>query len=937
MLIAGSKERDADYRLPADDVTKLLGGDADLGLTQQEAALRLSRNGANALHVTPPVPAWRAFAAQFQSPLVVLLLIATLVSLTVWMIERESTAPYEALTILAIVLLNAILGYIQEERAEQAVAALRAMSAATATVLRDGSRQQIPSAEVVPGDLLLVEEGATIAADARVLTAVALQTAEASLTGESQPSAKGSAPIAEAVGIGDRRNMIFSGTTVTRGHGRAVVTATGMQTEMGKVAHLLEQTREDATPLQREIARVSATLGWVVVGIAGVIAATVLLIQGVHSSAALVDVLILGVSLAVAAVPEGLATTLTIILALGMQRMAKRHVIIRRLAAVETLGSATVIATDKTGTLTKNEMTVRTLVTASGRVEITGSGYAPEGAVLCNGQIVHDHALQSEILAALLAADRANNAALQQHDDGWTMHGDPTEGALLVAARKAGLCSTDLNGRFARLGEVPFSSERKLMSTVHTDAHCPGRVLVFAKGAPDVLLARCSDERVGAETRSLTSARRAAILSEVEGLAGEALRTLGLASRVLPCGAIDGDIDQRIEEYLVFLGLVGMIDPPRPEARAAVETARKAGIRVVMITGDHPHTAAAIAREVGIAQRGARAIAGTELEQMDDHALGKAVRDVSVYARVSPEHKLRIVRALRSSGEVVAMTGDGVNDAPALKAADIGVAMGIAGTDVAKGAADMILTDDNFASIVAAVEEGRAIFDNIQKVLRYLLSSNAGEVLAMFFGVMLAGTFGLVAGEGERLILPLLATQILWINLVTDSGPALALGVDPAEPGVMERPPRPRDSRVIDKPMWFAIGFVGMIMAVGTLLVLDIGLAGGLIAGTGNLSHGRTLAFTTLVLVQLFNVFNARSATRSAFSGLFHNAWLWGAILLSAAMQVLVVYVPFLQEAFGTSAPSPADWLLCLVVGSSVLWLGEAMKLAQRQRTSRGR
>ena len=918
------------YRIPAATVVAMLYGDTEHGLSEHEACRRLQRYGANALRAAPPVPTWRTFAAQFQSPLVVLLLIATLISLTVWAIERESAVPYEAAVIFVIVLVNAVLGYIQEERAEQAVAALQAMSAATATVLRDGSRRQIPAANVVLGDLLLVEEGATIAADARLVTATALQTAEASLTGESLPSAKASTPIAEAVGVADRRNMIYSGTVVTRGHGQAIVTAIGMQTEMGKVAHLLQETKEEATPLQREIDRVSATLGWAVLVIAGAIAATVLLIQRPHSGAALIDVLILGVSLAVAAVPEGLATTLTIILALGMQRMVGRHVIIRKLSAVETLGSATVIATDKTGTLTKNEMTVRTAVTASGRVEITGSGYAPDGAVHAGGQVIRPGSLRTEVMETLLAAERASNAVLQQDEGRWVIHGDPTEGALLVAARKAGLHPVDLDTRFVRLGEVPFSSERKLMSTVHADSQRPGQAVVFAKGAPDMLLDRCSHEQVGAELRPLTFARRATIQTMIDTLASEALRTLGTAFRLLPRGAVDARIDHRIERDLVFLGLVGMIDPPRPEARLAVRTAQQAGIRVMMITGDHPRTAAAIAIELGIVAPGARAITGTELERMDEAALRAAVREVPVYARVSPEHKLRIVRALQAGGHVVAMTGDGVNDAPALKAADIGVAMGIAGTDVAKGAADMILTDDNFASIVAAVEEGRAIFANIQKVLRYLLSSNAGEVLAMFFGVVLAGTIGLAAGKGELLVLPLLATQILWINLVTDSGPALALGVDPADPGVMRHPPRPRDSRVIDTRMWGAIGIVGMIMAVGTLLVLDLGLAGGLIGGTGTLTHARTLAFITLVLMQLFNVFNARSDERSAFRGFFRNAWLWGAVLLSAGLQLLVVYVPLLQQAFSVVALSATDWLLCLVVSSSVLWLGEAMKMIRR-------
>jgi Ca2+-transporting ATPase len=502
----------------------------------------------------------------------------------------------------------------------------------------------------------------------------------------------------------------------------------------------------------------------------------------------------------------------------------------------------------------------------------------------------------------------------------------------MVAAHKAGLHPPELATHYVRVAEVPFSSERKLMSTACIDTQRAGRVIVFAKGAPDVLLARCRYEQVGGEVRPLTATRRAAVHASLEALAADALRTLGIASRLLPGVPAAAQIDERIEHELVFLGLAGLIDPPRPEARPAVQTAQQAGIRIMMITGDHPRTAMAIATELGIAELGARAYTGAVLEQMDDAALQSAVRKVSVYARVSPEHKLRIVRALQASGEVVAMTGDGVNDAPALKAADIGVAMGRTGTDVAKGAAAMILTDDNFASIVAAVEEGRAIFANIQKVLRYLLSSNMGEVLAMFFGVVLAGSLGLVAGKGELLVLPLLATQILWINLVTDTGPALALGVDPGDPSVMRRPPRPPNSRVIDRRMWGAIAGIGVVMAAATLLVLDAGLAGGMVPGNGTLTHARTLAFTTLVGLQLCNVFNARSDERSAFAGLFQNIWLWGAVLLSAGLQLLVIYLPPLQQAFSTTALSPVDWVLCLVASSSVLWLSELAKLAGRLR-----
>jgi P-type Ca2+ transporter type 2C len=614
-----------------------------------------------------------------------------------------------------------------------------------------------------------------------------------------------------------------------------------------------------------------------------------------------------------------------------VQRMAKRNAIVRHLAAVETLGSATVIASDKTGTLTKNEMTVRVVVTANGRVTFEGSGYAPDGAVQAEGGRPIEGALRAELERALAAADRANNASIQETAGRWTVQGDPTEGALLVAARKCGLSADSLNQRLPRVGEVPFSSERKLMSTLHRDSEHQDRGVVFTKGAPDVLLARCTRELVGEERRSLTPERRAAILETNDALAGEALRTLGVAGRWLTHEALaehSARPDERVEQDLVFAGLIGIIDPPRSEARDAVARARLAGIRPIMITGDHPRTASVIARELGISADG-RTTTGAELEKLSAEALSRTSADVSVYARVNPEHKLRIVDVLKRSGAVVAMTGDGVNDAPALKKADIGIAMGITGTDVSKEAADMVLSDDNFASIVAAVEEGRAIFANIRKFLRYLLSSNIGEVMTMFFGVLLARQIGLDVGGGA-VVLPLLATQILWINLVTDGAPALALGVDPADEGLMHQPPRPAGEGVVTGRMWRGIVFVGTVRAAGTLFVLDASMPGGFVEGAGNLRYGQTMAFTTLILFQIFNVVNARSDERSAFVHLFTNRWLWGAIAGSIALQLLVVYVPFLQRAFGTVGLTARDWTFCIAVASSVLWLREGTKLVGR-------
>ena len=917
------------YRQSVTEVLAALSSNAEQGLGMAEARARLDRYGKNELAAEKPVPWWRKFLAQFQDMLVVLLLVATAISTGLWLYERDSALPYEAIAIFAIVLLNAAMGYIQTSRAEQAIASLRAMSPSEATVLRDGQRTKVAAVELVPGDVMLVEEGDTIAADARLIESPALRTAEAALTGESLPVSKDPAPITEEALLGDRDNMIFSGTVATYGRATAVVVATGMQTEMGHIAGMLKHTPAETTPLQKQLDRTGKMLGLSVIAIAIVMMATLIIAEHVSGFSAIVDVLIFGVALAVAAVPEGLPAVVTAVLSLGVQRMAKRNAIVRHLAAVETLGSADVIASDKTGTLTKNQMTVRKVITASGSVIIGGTGYAPEGAVTDDAGGKITEGVQSELERALTVADRANNAMLQQRDGQWIVQGDPTEGALLVAARKAGLDPARLQSRFVRVGEIPFSSERKLMTTIHSEATGEERTLVFTKGAPDVLLARCSREFVAPDNKPLSSERRAAIMKSTEDLAKEALRTLGVAFRALPKAPGDNALDEEnLERDLVFAGLVGMIDPPRDEAKQAVARARHAGIRAVMITGDHPVTAAIIARELGIAND-ARAVTGTELEKMSDVELRETVKDASVYARVNPEHKLRIVEALQYGGAVVGMTGDGVNDAPALKKADIGIAMGITGTDVSKEVADMVLADDNFATIVAAVEEGRSIFSNIRKFLVFLLSSNIGEVMTMFFGVLLANFIGLKADE-KGVALPLAATQILWINLVTDGAPALALGLDPADPEVMDRPPRPRGESVITGRMWGGIVFVGVVMAAGTLLVLDAGLPGGLIDGSGDMRYAQTLALTTLMLFQMFNIFNSRSDDRSAFVNLFRNHWLWIAVGASLILQVAVIYIPLLQKAFSTTPLSAMDWLLCVGVASSVLWLRELSKIVVR-------
>jgi Ca2+-transporting ATPase len=914
------------HALPAPEVVAQLGTDPARGLTAAEARARLATAGRNELPAAPPVPWWRKLLAQFESPLVLLLLAAGAISLAVWWFEGHHGGPYEALTIFAIVVANAILGFVQEARAENAVASLAKMTAASAIVVRDGERITVAAAELAPGDVIVVEEGATIPADARVIESVSLQTAEAALTGESTPVAKDPAAVPVEATLADRADMLYSGTAATYGHGRAVVVATGARAEVGKIAGLLRATEAETTPLQAQLDTLGKVLGAVVIAIAVVVAATILLLHRDYSAAALTAVLLYTVALAVSAVPEGLTAATTVVLSLGMQRMAKRNAIVRKLAAVETLGSANVICSDKTGTLTRNEMTLRVVMTASGRSDLTGTGYEPKGELLAGGRPLAEGAHRIEVERALAVGFLANNATLSERNGQWAVVGDPTEGALKAAALKIGLSIERLEARFARVGEIPFSSERKMMSTAHADERHAGTVL-FSKGAPDVLLARCTGLRAGGRELPLDDAGRAAILASIDALAGEALRLIGLAYRRLPEA---GAVAEAHEQEFVWLGVVGMIDPPRPEAIDAVRRAQSAGVRVIMITGDHPGAAHAIARELGIARPADRTVTGVELARMSEEDLRQAVREVSVYARVSPEHKLAIVRALKSHGAIVAMTGDGVNDAPALKAADIGIAMGITGTDVSKGAADMILADDNFASIVAAIEEGRSIYANIQKFLRYMISTNLGEVFVMFFGVVLAGVLGLKPEPGEALVLPLLATMILWINLVTDSAPALAVGVDPAAPNVMTRPPREPGEGVITRSMWRLIAVTSITMGIATLAVLDAGDPGGLFGGERSITEARTMAFHTLVLAQLFAILGLRNERESLVEGLFSNRWLWLAIALGVAMQFVVLYLPGMQKGFGTFPLTAPDWAFCTAAAASVLVAIEVAKAAFR-------
>ena len=975
----------------AQAVAASLGVDPNTGLSQAEAERRLAQYGPNELASAPPVPKWKKFLAQFKDPLVYLLLAATGISLIAWFIEKANAAPgaeggealpFDAIVIVLILIVNAVLGYIQESKAEEAVEALSQMTAPQTNVLRDGKIARINTVDVVPGDVVMLGEGDSIPADGRLLAAASLRVAEASLTGESVPVGKNVDTLAEAKALGDRANMVFNGTSVTQGTGRAIVTSTGMRTQVGKIADLLQATDDDDSPLQKEMNYVSKILGIAVCIIAVVVLVVLALTEGFNDVHDVIDSLLLAVSLAVAAVPEGLAAILTVVLALGVQRMAAHHAIVKKLHSVETLGSASVICSDKTGTLTRNEMTVERVVTPSGEVQLTGTGYAPEGrmvtisdAGLTSTPSPAQEAAQLEAVATLAVGALANDGELRENtgagdgsaasDITWEAVGDPTEVSLIVAARKVKADRKYAN--YTRIGEIPFTSDRKRMAVVAQDNADAGRLTVFAKGAPDVLLGYCSRIAVNGAVRPMTQGDRQQILAAVERLSAEAYRTLGQAYRPLgtaSLAAVPGvrinaaghvadiaDQSDVLESDLIWVGMVGIIDPPRTEVRDSVAEAHRAGIRTVMITGDHPLTAARIASDLGIietdgdgssvgsADLSSKVLTGVQLDELpDEQAFDKATREISVYARVAPEHKLKIVESLQRQGNIVAMTGDGVNDAPAVKTADIGVAMGITGTEVTKQSAKMILADDNFSTIVEAVREGRGIFDNIRKFLRYLLSSNVGEVFTVFGGVMLAGFLGITQPGSQGVTVPLLATQLLWINLLTDAAPALAMGVDPSTDDVMARKPRKLTDRVIDGQMWGDIIFIGIIMAAVTLIGMDMHLAGGLftdrsvdaVGHDAQMTEARTMGFTILVFAQMLNALCSRSHDQSVFVGLFANKWLWGAIALSALLQVVVIYVPFLNTAFGTMPLSAGAWVECLGLAMVVLVASELRKCVLR-------
>lgn len=870
--------------------------DEENGLSSTEVKTRLYKFGYNEVKEKESAPWWKRFLAQFQDFMVVVLLAATLIS--------AFLGEYvDAITILSIVVINAILGFIQEYRAEQSIQALKKLAAPTAHVIRNGNLQQVPTREIVPGDILALEAGDRLAADGRLFDSQNLEIDEATLTGESLPVRKiANRKFNENAPLGDRKNMVYAGTNVTRGRGKAVVCATGMATEVGHIAGMIQSDDNEPTPLEKRLEHLGRWLVWGCLATCLIVVAT-----GVAKGESLFLMCMSGISLAVAAIPEGLPAIVTVALALGVQKMIKRNAIVRKLPAVETLGCTTVICSDKTGTLTQNEMTVRKIFTGNTAYNITGTGYDIKGEFFHNSHLV-DPLTVPNLYNCLLVSSLCNNSILKRNNVGitglwrrkqnnaWSVEGDPTEGALLVAAAKSGIWRTEIEKKQRRIAEIPFESERRRMSVIYERAD--GASMLYIKGAPDTILELCTYYSQGNQELRLSPEIITAIYQANDQMTTEALRVLALAYRRLPKEDAYNPTED-IETDLVFVGLIGMIDPPREEVKPAIATCRNAGIKTVMITGDHRNTAVAIAKELKIFVEGQnQSLTGSELDNLNDTELAQIINKVTVYARVSPAHKLRIVKSLKRQGHIVAMTGDGVNDAPAIKEADIGISMGMTGTDVTKEASAMILADDNFATIVAAVEEGRGIYDNIRKFIRYLLSCNLGEVLTMFVSA-LAG-----------LPIPLLPVQILWVNLVTDGLPAMALGVDPNDRDIMNRPPRNPGESVFSRGLSRKIITRGVQIGFSTVLVFA-----SVYLFKNDLPLARTMAFCTLVFSQMFHVFDCRSEIFTIFeAGFLRNKFLIGAASISICMQLSVIYCPFLSRIFETVPLGFYDWLIILTV-----------------------
>jgi len=850
------------------------------GLSQQEAEKRLEKYGLNEIKEKKKISPFQIFFNQFKSPLIYILLFAIIITLLI----GEYT---DSVIISIIVVVNAVLGFAQEYKAEKSIEALKKLTSLKATVLRDGNKKRILAKELVPGDIIRLEEGEKIPADARLIEVISLETHESALTGESTPIAKEINFIKGKKSIAEQSNMIFSGTVITRGRGKAIVVRTGMKTEIGKIAEMMQSEKEKQTPLQLTLAKFGKLLG-----IAVIIVSIIVFLTGILRGNEVIEMFKAAIALAVAAIPEGLPAVVTITLALGVTRLVRKNALVRKLHSVETLGCTNVICTDKTGTLTKDEMTVKQLFVNNKLIEVTGQGYSKKGVFLDSTLNDYEFLLRVSALC--------NNASISNKE----IFGDPTEIALLVCAAKATFFRENLEQDFPRIHELPFDSERKMMTTIHKNK---GREIAFVKGAPKQIIDNCSFYYDNGNIIKLTNSKKEEFLEKNREMASKALRVLAMAFRELPKKTKYST--KAVEKDLIFVGFTGMIDTPRAEIKDAIELCRKAGIRVIMLTGDQRTTAKAIGIQIGLIDKDDKVITGMDIMGLSEMEFDNLVKEVNIFARISPSDKIKIVNSLKKYGNVVAMTGDGVNDAPALKKADIGIAMGITGTDVSKEASDMILLDDNFASIVNAVEEGRGIYDNIKKFVEYLLSSNLGEILVIFVAILIG------------MPLPLIAIHILWINLATDGLPALALSVDPAEPGIMERKPRKKDSKIFSKNIVLRMMAVGIIMCIGTLALFKF------YDPINNLVYAQTIAFSTLMMFQMFNVLNCRSEKNSLFKiGVFSNRYLIGAIIISILLQVMVIYTP-LATFFKTIPLSLIDWAYVVLMSSTVLIFGETIKL----------
>jgi len=904
--MAGTDGR-AWHAADVESVLESLGTDLE-GLSEEEAQRRLEQYGPNELREEKRVTPLELLIGQFKSVLVVILIISAVASAYISMRKGE---PYtDTYVILAIVVVNAILGFVQEYRAEKAVEALKRMVAPHVIVLRDGREQSIDSKNLVPGDIILLEAGSRVPADARLFKAANLRVDEAALTGESTPVAKRTEVLPPDVGVSDRINMVFMGTSVTGGRAEAVTTATGMRTEFGEIAGMVQAVEVEAPPLRQKMERMGRQLGIISV----VLTVFVFIIGVLVHQAELETMFMMAVSLAVSAIPEGLPAVLTITLALGVSRMARQRAIVRRLASVETLGSTTVICSDKTGTLTRNEMTISRVSSRGRLIHVTGAGYSPEGAFILDGDRLEPKD-DGDLELLLRIGALCNDAHLHENAEGWTIFGDPTEGAIAVAAAKAGLWPQDLNKSYPRVGEFPFDSVRKRMSTIHATPE--GGKVAYVKGAPEIILERSVSIHEGGSARPITEEDRERVLSTMKEMAGDALRVLAMAYRRLSPASEEPEMDE-VESGLTFVGLVGMIDPPREEVPAAVKRTRQAGIRSVMVTGDHRLTAVAIAREIGILgeEAGQSVLTGSDLSDMTDDDLDEVIEEVRVFARVSPEHKMRIALSLKRRGHIVAMTGDGVNDAPALKAADIGVAMGIKGTDVTKEASDMVLEDDNFATIVQAVEGGRHIYDNISKYIRLMLTANFDEFMEITIVTLLG------------LPLPFLPIHILWINLVTDGLPAVALSIDPKDPDLMMYPPRDPDEGLLSR-FWRFILFAAVLDFISDFIPFLWTFR-----VTGDPVQARTVAFTSIVFFEFLLAYQCRSETRHIFAlgwkGVTANKMLFVSVAVSLVLQLAIIYLPPLQGLFHVAPLTPFQLGLC-ALGSFTAFLILPGKLIKRR------